>query len=463
MKKREKTREIGVPFGAREHMPAWYGMIWSTRGVAAAINVVFIAYITYYSTDLLGLDAGVIGGLLLASKIIDAFTDLGFGYLLDRTHTRLGKARPYEVFIIFEWVFTILMFRVPDFGRTGQYVWIFVMYTMVNAVCATALGGIDSVYMARAFSTKKNQIKAMSINGIVVMFCSIVFNIVFPSFLSGAGKTAGGWQHMALTLGIALSAIGILRFVFCKEITAEEEKQSSASVQKLSFRASLRALSKNRYLFLVVGLMFLTFLVNNMQNATTYYFKYIYGDLSAQGVVATTSLVVVPAMFVFPALAKRFGTTALLQICAGIGIVGLAIRTLGGTHLVTLILGGIFFGIGTLPISMMINTYLIDCMDYGEWKTGVRIEGMVASLANFASKVGAGAASGITGLVMGLAGYDGLAAVQTARAAGAIVFLYNVLPLILFVVMFGLSLLYRVDRFRDQMERDLAARRNGQK
>ena len=221
-------------------------------------------------------------------------------------------------------------------------------------------------------------------------------------------------------------------------------------------KESLAAISKNKYLFIVVGLMLLTFIVNNMQSATTYYFKYVYGDVSTQGTVAVTTMIVVPALIVFPALSKKFGTTNLLRACSVIGIVGLAIRTFGGTNLVTLIVGGILFGIGTMPIALMINTYLIDCMDYGEWKTGKRVEGLVASIANFASKVGAGVASGLTGLIMGLAGYDGLLEVQSASAQNAIVFLYNILPLILFVVMFVLSMMYKVDSFRDQMNADLA-------
>ncbi len=64
----------------------------------------------------------------------------------------------------------------------------------------------------------------------------------------------------------------------------------------------------------------------------------------------------------------------------------------------------------------MINTYIIDCMDYGEWKTGVRVEGMIASIVNFSNKVGGAIASGVVGLVMGLAGYDGLLPPYTREA-----------------------------------------------
>ena len=457
MAKREKRNEKGVPCGARQRMPIWYGAAWSTRGIAQAINVVLCMNIAYYCTDIVGLNATVVGTLFLVSKIIDAFTDLGFGFLLDKTHTRWGKARPYEVFIVIEWVFTVLMFNIPNAGTTVQYIWLFIMYTMINAVCATALGGIDSVYLARAFTTEKNQIKAISINGAIVMFCSILFNIVFPRFLAGKGTTQLGWTQLVIYLAVIMSVIGILRFIFCKEIVVDEpRKDGKKTANDLSLKQSLGLIGKNKYLFIVVGLMLLTFVVNNMQTATTYYFKYIYGDLEAQGTAAITSIIVLPALIFFPMLSNKFGTTRLLQVCCGIGILGMLIRTLGGPNMTTIIIGGLLFGIGTLPISLMINTYLIDCMDYGEWKTGVRIEGLVASIANFASKVGNGIAVGLVGLVMGMAGYDGLAATQSDAANGAIVFLYNILPLILFVVMLVLSLFYKVDSIRPQMNADLA-------
>lgn len=460
MAKKERLNEKGVPFGARQRMPIWYGGLWSTRGVAQAINFVLVVYVTFYSTDLLGLNPAIIGGILLASRIIDAVTDLGFGYILDKTHTRWGKARPYEVFIIIEWVFTILLFNTPQHASQAvQYVWIAVLYILINAICATALGGIDSVYLARAFTTEQNQIKAISINGVIVMICSIAFNIVFPGFLAAGGKTLAGWSSMVISLGVVMAVLGILRFIFCKEIVKDEPNEDGKrTTNDLSMKESLSAISKNKYLFIVVGLMLITSIVNNMQSATTYYFKYVFGDVGMQGTVAITTMIVVPALIVFPALAKKFGTTRLLQVSSAIGILGLGIRSFGGTNLATLIVGGILFGIGTMPIALMINTYLIDCMDYGEWKTGVRVEGLVASIGNFASKVGMGLASGLTGLIMGLAGYDGLAEVQTASANNAIVFLYNYMPLILFCVMLVLSLMYKVDSIRPQMNADLAAK-----
>ena len=463
MGKREEA-VAKVPYGAREKMPLWYSLAWSTRGISLGISVVILMQITFYCTDILGLNPAIIGTMFMLSKVIDAFTDLGFGFILDKTHTRWGKARPYEIFIVFQWIFTIFVFNAPNIGETAQYVWIFIMYVLINAVCSTVLGGSDSVYISRAFTTNQNQIKAMSVSGIVVMIITIAFNIWFPGWLATSGQSHEGWATLIVPFGIAMALVGILRFVFCKEIVVDKPRADDGKVKtnNLSFIDSLKILSKNKYLYIVVGLTFLTFWINNMAAATTYYFKYIVGDISLQGTIAITSIIVVPALVVFPMLSKKFGTTKILRAASLIGVLDLLIRTIGGTNVATLIIGGLLMGIGTLPVSLMINTYLIDCMDYGEWKSGIRIEGMVASIGNFFSKVGNGVAFGFVGFVMGIAGYDGLSQVQSDTALRAIVFLYNIVPMILFALMFVLSLNYKVDEIRPQMEADLKAKHEAQ-
>lgn len=386
------------------------------------------------------------------------------GYLIDRTHTRFGKARPYEIFIVLEWIFTILMYSVPNASEGVQYVYVFIMYVIINAICSTALGGADAVYMARTFTTDGNRITAMSVNGVVVMFFSIVFNIAFPQLLATLGTTRGGWVTMSVMLGIPLALIGMLRFVLCKEIVQDDpvrdtEKLTAeieAKKRGNSFGETISAVSKNKYLLIVVGLMIITNVMNGMGTVTTYYFKYWMGDIGLISLASLTSLVAPIALIFFPMLAKRFGTTRILQVCAGLGILGMTIRTIGGPNMATIILGGAFQGIALMPISLMINTYIIDCMDYGEWKTGVRVEGMVASIVNFSGKVGSAIASGVVGLVMGLAGYDGNLEVQSGGAMTAIVGLFNWLPLAMCILMLVLALAYQVDKIRPQMNADLA-------
>lgn len=452
-----------IPCGAREKMPLWFSLAWSSRGVSAALNVILVAYTSFYASDVLGLNIGIVGSLLLISKVIDAFTDLGIGFIIDKTNTRWGKARPYEIFIVLEWIFTVMLFSAPDIGKTGQYIWIFIMYVVINAICVTALGGADAVYMARTFSTDNNRIKAMSINGVVVMLFSIIFNIIAPQFIANAGASKSGWMQLAICMAIPLALIGILRFVFCKEITVDQEEKKSdpKKNEKITFKETIGALSKNKYLFLLVGMMFITYIINNLGQAATYYFQYMVGNIGALSIVNLTALITPVMLFIFPALSKKLGTTRLLQIAMVFGIAGMILRTLGGTNMITLLIGSGIASVAVLPISMMINTYLIDCMDYGEWKTGIRVEGMIASVTNFAGKVGTGVASGLLGLVMGIAGYDGTLAVQSESANMAIICMYNIFPLILYVIMFVLSMLYKMDKIKPQMKEDLAKKHGG--
>lgn len=460
--------EQSLPVGAREKLPFWFGLAWSSRGIAASINVILLGYITYYCTDLLGLNPAIVGAILLGSKVVDGITDLMIGFIVDKTNTRWGKGRPYELFIVFLWIFTIMIFNVPNIGSTGQYVYVFIMYVLINAICQTALGGVDAVYMARAIKTQNNRIKVMTINGVVVMLLAIIFNIIFPQVISGIGATKEGWVTISLYLGIPLTLIGLLRFFLIKEIPDDKvvTKYSDSKIRKkeesLSLISVLKLLSQNKFMFIIIALMFITNIINGMSAATTYYFKYMMGDIGLMSIASMTALTVPLMLVIFPLLSRKIGTTKILQVFTFIGIIGIVIRTIGGANMATILIGGLFSGLASIPISMMINAYLIDCMDYGEWKTGTRVEGSIASFVNFAAKLGSAVASGLVGLVMGLAGYDGALTVQSDTANIAIVGLYNFLPLVLLIIMFVLSLMYNMDKIRPQMMEDLEKKRGNQ-
>lgn len=184
----------------REKMPLWYSLVWSSRGASQILNVLLVSYVVYFSTDMLGLNPAVVGAIILGTKIFDAITDIMFGYILDKTRTKLGKARPYELFLLAEWALTVMIFAIPNLSRTGQYIWIGVLYTLVNAVCCTALGGADSVYMSRAFPLEKNRVTALSVNGVCVYVVSIVFSMMFPMFLANAGTECGAGCRLRFAL-----------------------------------------------------------------------------------------------------------------------------------------------------------------------------------------------------------------------------------------------------------------------
>lgn len=393
--------------------------------------------LTYYCTDMLGMGATLVGTLLLASKIFDGVTDLFVGFIIDATHTKWGKARPYEIFIVFVWGLIVLLFSAPEMSTTGKAIFVFVLYTLINSVCATFLNGGDAVYLARSIRSEKNRVSVMSFNGGIIMLFSIVISMLLPQLIAGMGSTKAGWTTMALIFAIPCAIIGMFRFIFVKEVVDDNQPsdQQKEEVQKIPLKQSLKCVFSN---------------------------KYIMGNIGLATLVSIGSMLTPVIMLIFPVLSRKFGTVPILRAGAVLGVVGYGIRILGGTNLVTLTLGSVIGGVAILPVTMMISIYLIDTMDYGEWKTGTRVEGMLASVNSFASKLGSGIASGMVGLIMGLAGYDGSLATQSASALTSIQVLFNYVPMVLMVVLLILGIAYKLDKELPQIKTDLAKKHEAQ-
>ncbi len=443
-----------------ERLPRYAKWAWSSRGISLALNVILIMQLTYYCTDMLGMKPGLVGMLLLVSKIFDGVTDLIVGFIIDKTNTKFGKARPYEIFIVFVWVFTALLFAAPNLSTTGLAVYVFVLYTLINSVCATFLNGNDAVYLSRSFRSEGNRVSVMSFNGSLIMLLSIIFNIIMPQLVAGIGSTREGWIIIGLAFAVPLGILGIFRFVFIKEVAVTEVHEQQEKENHLSLKDSIRSAAGNKYIFILAGMTFLVQLMTNIGSATsTYYFKYIIGNIGLATYISMVSLVTPIVIALFPKLTRKFGSVKIMQVGTGIAVLGYALRTIGGTNIITLMLGSLLGSIGVLPLTMMINIYVIDCMDYGEWKTGTRVEGMLGSINGFCYKLGSGIASGLVGVVMGAAGYDGSLAVQSAAANTSIVALYNWVPLVLTVIMLVLAMMYKLDKLMPQIKADLAEKR----
>lgn len=445
-----------------EKLPRYLKWAWTSRGVALAVNVILLMQLTYYCTDILGMSAVLVGTLLLVSKLVDGFTDLCVGFLIDRTSTKWGKARPYEICIVLVWIFTIMLFSAPASGTVVQSIYILVLYALINSVCATCLNGGDAVYLARSIRSEKNRVSIMSFNGGIIMVFSIVISMVLPQLIAGIGTTRSGWTLIACMIGIPMGLIGMLRFVFVKEVAApaETRQPEEAKRESVPFKTGVACAFKNKYIWIVAGMTFVVQLSSNIGSAVnTYYFKYIMGNIGLATLVSMTSLITPFIMIIFPVVSRKLGMGGVLKLVAVMGVIGYAIRTIGGTNMVTLMIGSVIGSVAVLPISMMVSIYMIDCMDYGEWHTGVRVEGILSSVNSFLSKLGSGIASSLVGIIMGLAGYDGTLEVQSAAANTSIVALFNWVPLILMVALLLLAIAYKLDKQIPQIREELAKKR----
>lgn len=120
----------------------WYNKVGYGSGDIAG-NVVYAfltSFVMVYLTDTVGLASGIVGTLIAVSKLFDGFTDVFFGSLIDKTHSRLGKARPWMIYGYIGCAITLVAcFAVPaGMGKAAQYTWFFIAYTLLNGVFYTA-------------------------------------------------------------------------------------------------------------------------------------------------------------------------------------------------------------------------------------------------------------------------------------------------------------------------------------
>ena len=428
-------KEKGVPFGKL--------LAWAMRNGSTGIAFMIFGYLTVFCVNTMKMDAKLVGVLLLISKLVDGVTDLFAGYIVDKTNTRWGKGRPYEWCVVGMWVSTVLMFMVPAGATMAvKAVWVLCMYLFANSVFYTFLNANHTVYMVRAFKTQKEYVQLSTYGGVIPMIMTVVFNIAFPMMMKGMATTQSGWIKLVLIFAVPLTVLGMLRFFVIKETNDVDVESKN---QKVEFREILELLRKNPYIYIVALGSFAMNIITNM-GVNVFYFTDIVGNVGMMSVLAATQIITLPLMFIFPQLLKKISPMKLVRcglICA---MTGYAINFFAGSNMILLIIGNILTGAGVAPTSMMAGLLTIECADYNEYIGLHRLEGSLSAVTGFAKKVGAGLGSGLLGILIGFAGYDGNLAVQPDSALTMIRLLYSLIPMAMYLAVYLVDRMYKLDK-----------------
>lgn len=153
---------------------------WPTRTLAVSMTGVLIGYVTFFATDFMGIPAATAGMIFMISKIFDGFTDIVAGYLIDRTKTKWGKGRPYELAVVGYMIALALIFLAPEMGRTASCIYLFIMYSLVNSVFMTLLNCCDSVYLANALQDQSQSVSIYAFTGFISLVFTMVTSMIMP-------------------------------------------------------------------------------------------------------------------------------------------------------------------------------------------------------------------------------------------------------------------------------------------
>lgn len=441
-------KEKGVPLGTL--------LAWSLRPASTGVALMVMGYLTVFAVNTMKMPAALVGSLLLASKLIDGVTDLFAGYIVDNTHTKWGKGRPYEWCVVGMWLSTLLLFCVPAAAtNTVKAAWILLAYLFANSIFNTFLSANGTVYMVRAFSSEKQYVSLSTYGGVVPMLIVAVFNIVFPGLMGTLATSQGGWIRLVAIFAVPMTVLGMLRFFVVKETNDVDVKSGH---EKVSFKDIFEVLKKNPYIYIIALASMVMNIITNM-GVNVFYFTDIVGNVGLMGVLAATQFIILPLMFIFPQILKKISVMKLIRIGILCTIAGFTINFFAGSNLILLIIGNLLTGGGAVPISMLGALIIIECADYNEFIGIRRLEGTLGAVNGFANKIGAGLGAGLLGILIGMAGYDGNLAVQPASAITMVRLLYSLIPAGMYVIVYLVCRTYKLDRMMPEIKKTNEANR----
>lgn len=373
-----------------------------------------IGEVTYFATNSLAVSAAAISTGVAVKTIIDAVTDLIMGSLVDSTHTRFGKARPWVLAGIPMWICMILIFLAPKnlFSEMWLVVYITILATIDSAIFSTMANIAYETHIKRCIVKEENRLKALTVIGVVYAIGALTLQMALPAVIAAFKGSQTGFVIIATVTGIIGILACIAAFSLCKEYSEEELAAYGGydveSVrEKVPLGEFLKSVFKNKYLFMYTIINFLYMLV--MMSGFTvgqYYFQYNYGSLGTFSIVMAFSAGMFPIYIFIPKMCKKWGTAKVTQVSMTIAIVGVIIRLLVPTSLVAQIVGYLCVSLPNIFVACVGSQINYECMEYGRYKTGVIAEGMYSAFISFAQKMSTSLSAVLVGIILSKTGFD---------------------------------------------------------
>ena len=422
----------------------------------------------YFYTNVVGISAGAVGMIMLLSRVFDGFSDVLMGTIIDRTHSKYGKARIWILRLAVPYALAaVLLFTMPPMGNMGKIIYAFVTYNIMNTVVYTAIS--QPFHALGSLMSRDRRERDVICN--IRMVLSITASMIITAFtlpLINIVANITGNQQMAwilVTAGYAIISVGVLvnTYMVCTErvSAAKQEKED------IPFVEAFKATVTNRYFLIALGLMiFYTAYQIIIGTDLTYYCQYVLGNVDlVMPLSAAEKLATVAGIALLPKVLPRYGKRNLICVGCILGVAGQLLFLMNITSVSLGVVTCIMRGIGIAPFYGVQYSLPSDAIEYGQWKTGKRVEGLMFSSMSMGQKAGSGLTSAIMGGILSAAYFDGTkatAAEQSAEAIRVIKGFYLYVPIAIWVVMFVIAACYQLDKVYDKMMRELIQRESGE-
>ena len=451
----------------------WLGFFFGPAGVIL-LNAILATYLNVFYTDVLKLN-GVWGGLFLmvfpiVSKIIDAVTNIIMGQIIDKTHTRQGKARPWLLIAgPITAISAILLFTVPKASTTVQVIWIIFTFNLYYSI------GYTIYYMSHSMlvplstrNVKQRDGLAMLTNMALSIIPGMFVALLFPALIIPAlGVDQGKWITMIAIFAIISLPCVFIEYYFTKE-RVTEEVGSVEDQRGSTLREQIKACFSSKYWIIMMAALLINQLLVHFQNTSlVYYCNWVlgtYNDGTTQTFVSAIGNAPLGfGILIMWPLVKKFDKRRVML--AGLAIAAVAGFTfmLNPTDMGWVLIMLAIRAFGALPATYITMAMLADAMDHVEWKAGFRADGFSMSVYTIIFTVTAGLAQGLFNLGLSGFGYvppaaDGTWVAQNAAVQNFFSWGYQGFPAVGAIVLFILFWFYKVEKEMPTIQADVIAR-----
>ncbi len=418
----------------------WYNKIGYGSGDVAG-NVVYAflsSFVMIYLTDTIGLASGIVGTLIAISKLFDGFTDIFFGSMIDKTHSRLGKARPWMLYGYIGCAVTLIAcFAVPEsLGKTAQYAWFFIAYTLLNSVFYTANNIAYSALTSLVTKNSKERVQMGSYRFIFAFSTSLLIQTVTVGFVDYCGGDTAAWRLVAIIYAIIGLVVNTISCLSVKELPEEEIDQTSFAneEEKYGLAQAFKLLVKNKYYLMICGAYILQQLYSAMIGAGLFYMTWVLKNKNLFGQFAwAVNIPLIIALIFTPALVGKWNGMYKLNLRGYIlAVIGRGLVVVAGYmgNIPMMMAFTALAALGQGPWQGDMNAVIASCSEYTYLTQGKRVDGTMYSCTSLGVKIGGGIGTALVGWLLELSGYVGTNPVQPQSALSMMQFIYLWLPFI---------------------------------
>jgi glucuronide carrier protein len=425
----------------------------------AANNLAFTTatmFLLVYYTDVAGISAAAAGTLLLVVRIFDAFADVFAGRMVDRSFSkRFGKFRPFIMFgSIPLLLLSVATFSIPQLGESGTLLYAYVTYAALGL--AYSLVNIPYGSLAGAMTQDPGERAKL---GSARMVGGLLVGSALGIFVAPLIKPGADLQATFTTITLVFVAIGAALYFFTV-MTAKERVHRA--VPNVSVKQSMETLKGNKpLLMLCISSFFFLSGYLALTSVQLYYLRDVLGRLDLYPVLSIIQLVFTFVLAAFmPRLVRTIGKKRVYIYSSLLTVIGGGIVFFTPASQVWIGFSGLVISlVGVLAVNIVVWALEADTVEYGEWKTGIRTEGITYALFSFTRKTGQAVGGALAAYALALGGYKSGAA-QTADAVFGIQLAAGAIPAVLTILAVLVMSKYKLtDAMHAEILTEIRARR----